>query len=127
MTEDTQTNLKFAQRWAFLPAAIKHRFTPTSVISLIVMTFSLGGAVAVYKASFEQSQESQKKDHELLVKQADLIGEQTKALNSTNQRLEHLDGTLEGLDARMANLEGWRNGNGVPIFSTKQQGRRAKH
>lgn len=121
---DTQTNLRFAKRWAFLPSAIKNRFTPTSVISLIVTAFTLGGAVAVYKTNFEQAQENQAADHKLLEKQAELIGEQTKALNQTNERLAHLDGTLEGLDKRIGTLEGWRNGEGVPLFSTGRKGRK---
>jgi|SRR5579862_3030991 len=103
MTElsDTQLNRRFIEQWEWIPGFIRHKFTPTSVVSILVAAFSCGTVASNYRGKFHTAEIARAQDHQLLVKQ-------TEAVNSIAMRLEHLDGTLQGLDRRLSIQEEWQ-------------------
>lgn len=107
---DTQINRKFVEQWKWIPAALRAKFTPTAVISILIAAFSFGSAAATYRAKFHEAEKGRVADHRLLLKQQDTQSDQTKAIANIAAQLAHLDGTLQGLDRRLDNLEDWRNG-----------------
>lgn len=100
---ETAVNKRLLESWSWIPAAVRRRFTPTSVVSIIVVTFGCGGAVATYRAKFHESEMARRADHSLLVEQA-------KGQSAIAVQLAKLDGTLNGLNDRLGDLENWRNG-----------------
>lgn len=99
---DTQVNRTFVEQWSWIPAAIRKKFTPTAVISILVAAFSFGSAAANYRAKFHEAEKSRASDHRVLL-------EQTRAINSITTQLAHLDGTLQGLDRRLYLQEEWQH------------------
>lgn len=124
MSEETEINETLAKKWSWVPASVRAKFTPTSVISIIVTAFTFGGAVAVYKFKYQQAEHDRREDHEVLVK---LVKSQTDTSHQIDMHLQHLDDTLQGVDQRLGDVEAWRNGKGVPTFSTTKPSKPTKH
>lgn len=99
---DTQVNRKFMANWGWIPTAIRHKFTPTSVVTILIFAFTCGGTAATYRAKFHEAEKGRVEDHRLLVKQAEW---QTKI----NETLIHVNDTLSHLDDRMSEQEQWRH------------------
>lgn len=98
---DTQVNRHLLESWSWIPTAIRKKFTPTSVVSILFVAFSCGSAIANYRAKFHEAEKGRVEDHHLLVKQAEW---QTKI----NETLIHVNDTLTHLDDRMSDQEQWR-------------------
>jgi hypothetical protein len=101
MDTDTQVNKRLLESWAWIPAEIRKKFTPTSVVSILVVAFGCGSAVASYRSKFHEADRARREDHSVLI-------EQTRAVNSIANQLAHLDGTLQGLDRRLSLQEEWQ-------------------
>lgn len=100
---DTQVNRVLVARWAWIPVELRKKFTPTSVVSILIAAFSCGSFAATYRAKFHEAEKSRVADHQLLVKQSEW---QTKI----NETLIHVNDTLTHLDDRMSDQEQWRRG-----------------
>lgn len=54
------------------------------------------------------------------------VKKQGEKQSEMNLHLAHMDEHMTSIDGHVNGLEAWRNGEGVPVFSTKP-GHRAKH
>lgn len=54
------------------------------------------------------------------------VKKQGEKQSEMNLHLAHMDEHMTSIDGHVNGLESWRNGEGVPVFSTKL-GHRAKH
>lgn len=126
---DTQINRTFSEQWAWIPGFVKRKFTPTSVVSILIAAFSCGGVAASYRAKFHEAEKSRASDHRLLVKQVDVSSKQADAINSIAVQLAHLDGTLQGLDRRLSLQEQWQQKvtGTAETISVPRVGRHGKH
>lgn len=118
---DTQVNRTLIEQWSWIPSAIRKKFTPTAVISILLAAFSFGSAAATYRAKFHEAEKGRIADHRVLV-------EQTKAVQSITNQLAHLDGTLQGLDRRLSLQEEWQQKvTGVAEAFTIPKSHRTRH